>query len=221
MRRSAMLLGINRKTVARRLGYLASLARRSQWKYLEDLRLKRGKAVHIEFDDLETIEHTKCKPLSVAMAVEAKTRRILAFTVSQMPAKGTLAKVARRRYGFRSDERPRGWDRLFSELRENVDSNARFLSDANPHYPKYVKKYFPKATHETVKGVRGCASGGQGELKRIAFDPLFSLNHTFAMLRANIARLIRRTWCTTKKQQALADHIAIYVRFHNQVLLRA
>ena len=30
-------------------------------------------AMEIQFDDLETHEHTKCKPLSVALAVERKT----------------------------------------------------------------------------------------------------------------------------------------------------
>jgi len=40
-----------------------------------------------------------------------------------------------------------------------------------------------EATHRTVKGRRGSIAG-QGELKKIGFDPLFSLNHTCAMLRA-------------------------------------
>ena len=108
---------------------------------------------------------------------------------------------------------------MFKDLRTCVAPNSRFLSDQNPHYPKYVEKFFPLAKHETIKGRRGCV-GGQGELKKGAFDPMFSVNHTFAMLRANICRLIRRTWCTTKKIDALADHIAIYVNFHNIVLLR-
>ena len=62
---------------------------------------------------------------------------------------------------------------------------------------------------------------GQGELKKLRFDPLFSLNHTCAMLRANINRLFRRTWCTTKKAACLKRHVAVYVRFHNTVLLKA
>ena len=60
---------------------------------------------------------------------------------------------------------------------------------------------------------------GQGELKKLRFDPLFALNHTCAMLRANINRLFRRTWCTTKKKECLEDHLAVYMDFHNRVLL--
>ena len=38
------------------------------------------------------------------------------------------------------------------------------------------------------------------------------------MLRANISRLIRKTWATTKRADRLAAHIAIYAWYHNEVL---
>ena len=60
-------------------------------------------AAEVEFDDLETFEHTKCKPLSVTLMVEYKTRRILGFEVSQMPAKGRIAHIARKKYGPRAE----------------------------------------------------------------------------------------------------------------------
>ena len=63
------------------------------------------------------------------------------------------------------------------------------------------------------------AAKAEGELKKLRFDPLFSLNHTCAMLRANINRLFRRTWCTTKKKERLEQHLAVYMDFHNRVLL--
>jgi len=65
--------------------------------------------------------------------------------------------------------------------------------------------------------LRGCVAG-QGELKKIGFDPLFSLNHTYAMMRANINRLFRRTWNTTKDPRKLRDHIDLYVWYHNSEL---
>jgi hypothetical protein len=171
----------------------------------------------IQFDDLETSEHSKCKPLSVALAVEPKTRKILSFQVSRMPAKGHLTQIALQKYGPRPDERPQGWNSLFASLKEVVHPHAEWLSDENPHYPKHLKSHHPEATHRTVKGQRGCIAG-QGELKKIGFDPLFSLNHTCAMLRANLNRLLRRTWCTTKKVQGLIDHLSIYIRYHNEIL---
>lgn len=217
MRRSALLLGINRKTVSRRLPFLAAQAKARQEKFLA--RFKARPAKNVQFDDLETFEHSKYRPISIAMAVEAKTRVILGFSISDMPAKGTVARFSRRKYGRRADLRHQGWNSLFLDLKNRVAEDAKFLSDQNPHYPPFVKKHFPKAKHRTIKGARGSIRG-QGELKRVPFDPLFSLNHTFAMLRANISRLIRKTWCTTKKLSQLAHHIQIYVDFHNRVLLR-
>jgi transposase-like protein len=215
LRRCAKLLRINRKTVARRVPFLAARACASQKKF----RRKLPHFQNIQFDDLETFEHTKCKPLSVAMVVEEKSRIILGFSVSRMPAKGRLSKKALFKYGFRPDERPLGWNQLFTEVKPLLREDAILTSDDNPHYPKFVKKLLPGVTHRTVKGGRG-SSTGQGELKKLHFDPIFSLNHTFAMLRANICRLIRRTWCTTKNMQRLHDHISIYVDYHNRLLLK-
>ncbi len=214
-RRAAILLGVNRKTVVRRMKFLAARARLEQGKFLKTFT--ENPLESVQFDDLETSEHSKCKPLSVVLAVEPKHRKILGFEVSQMPAKGLLAHTARRKYGPRPDERGVGWEKILSDLEPIVKKDACWTSDENPHYPRYLKQNFPHANHIQVKGRRGCIAG-QGELKKIGYDPLFSLNHTCAMLRANLNRLFRRTWCTTKKRESLTDHLAIYVNYHNQRL---
>jgi hypothetical protein len=171
----------------------------------------------IQFDDMETFEHTKCKPLSITLAVEEKTRRILGFEVSEMPAKGLLARISRKKYGVRKDLRPEGRRKLFQTLKAIVHENSQIKSDENPHYPKDVKRHFPKAQHLTFKGKRG-AVVGQGELKKIGFDPLFSLNHTCAVLRERVNRLKRRTWSTTKKPERLRLHMALVALHHNLTL---
>ena len=179
--------------------------------------LSQPKCSVVEFDDQETSEHSKCKPLSITLAVESKTRRILGFEVSQFHAKGHLAKIALKKYGPRKDTRALGRKRLFTALKELVSETATFKSDQNPFYPTDLKKHFPRAQHVAFKGERGSIVG-QGELKRVRFDPLFSLNHTCAMTRANMNRLFRRTWCTTKLPERLADHFAIYAVYHNEML---
>ena len=213
-RRASLLLGINRKTVVRKFIFLGQAAKY----FLPQINDLHPQVNIMEFDDLETFEHSKCKPLSVTLAVEHSSRRILGFRVSSMPAKGKLSAIARKRYGRRKDDRKKARKDLFQELRMIVAEDALIKSDQNPHYVSDVQTHFPKARHEAHKGRRGCVVG-QGELKRGGFDPLFSLNHTCAMLRANINRLFRRTWCTTKLQDRLSYHIAIYALFHNLVLL--
>ena len=215
MRRIAILLNLHRTTVNRKLIFIGGQAKLKHHKFLH----KYTPVTSLQFDDLETIEHTKCKPLSCTLAVEESTRVILGIEVSQMPAKGLLAKVSRIKYGYRKDHRTKGIKALFDTLKNFVHPQANILSDKNPLYPAAVKKAFPKASYKTVKGARGCVTR-QGELKRLVYDPLFSLNHTCAMLRANINRLFRRTWCTTKKRANLEHHLWIYIHFHNSVLLR-
>jgi hypothetical protein len=212
-REAARILNLNRKTVVRKLLFWAEVAKQE----LNSKNISNPPGKEIEFDDLETFEHTKCKPLSVTLMVEYKTRRILGFEVSKMPAKGKLAAIARKKYPPRADERSIGREKLFKRMQVILDPNSIIRSDSNPHYPVDVKRFFPNATHQTVKGKRGAITG-QGELKKIHFDPLFSLNHTCAMKRANINRLIRKTWCTTKRPDRLEAHLYLYAYSHNQRL---
>jgi transposase-like protein len=212
-RRAARNFHLARVTVARKFYFLSLKAEY----LLHKENQEKPKASEIEFDDLETFEHTKCKPLSVTVAVETKTRRILGLEVSVMPAKGLLVEKAKK-YGYRKDERRCGRRRLFRKLQPLVEEDVLIKSDSNPHYPKDVKELFPHAKHITYMGRKG-ASTGQGELKRVKFDPLFSLNHTCAMMRANVNRLIRKTWCTTKSADNLYAHLMIYAQFHNERLI--
>lgn len=215
-RRLALILNLNPKTVVRKIRFLAERERKKQAAFLNS-HYREHPLSELQFDDLETSEHTKCKPVSVTLAVDPKTRKILKFQVSAMPAKGLLAGISRQKYGYRADERPAAWEELMRELKPYVTPDCHFTSDENPHYPAPLKRHHPEATHTRVKGGRGAITG-QGELKKLRWDPLFSLNHTCAMLRANMNRLFRRTWCTTKNKQGLIDHLSLYVSFHNQVL---
>ena len=216
LRRSAVLLKVNSKTVARRLPLLAKRCREKNRAEVEKLR---GRVFNIQVDDLITKENSKLKPLSVSIAVDEDRRRILAVEVSTIPAFGHLAEVARRKYGKREDEHFAGLTRLFQRLGPIVSAEAIIKSDEHQRYPGFVSAYFPKAKHLTFKSERGCIAG-QGELKKVGFDPLFIINHTCALLRANVNRLIRKTWCTTKDPKRLVDHLEVFVYFYNELLLK-
>lgn len=208
-RRIAKLLNISRTTVERKFRFLSEKAEAQNIKLLKSTEI-----FCFQFDDLETFEHSKLKPVSVTMAVENVTRKILGFEVAQMPAKGLLAKRSREKYGYRKDERSQKRKLLFEKLKPQVNEKCEIWSDENPFYTSDVKKFFPECTHLTTKGRRGCVVG-QGELKAGGYDPLFTLNHTFAMLRANINRLVRKTWCTSKTIPNLKRHLDLYMYYHN------
>jgi hypothetical protein len=216
-RRIAKLLGINRKTVARKILFLALRARRSQERFLAR-RFKNGIPYPVHFDEMQSFEHTKCKPLAIPLAVVETARIILGVEVGPMPANGHLAEISRKKYGPREDQRSQRLDMVLNGFRRFVGPDTVLISDSNPMYKPKIDKLFPENPYIQHLGGRGCIVG-QGELKKKHFDPMFSLNHTAAMIRDNIKRLARKTWCTTKNPNRLRDILSIYVNYHNQVLV--
>ena len=208
----ALILDIKAEAVALRIKKFAALAK----KYIQKMR-KDEDLSEIFFDEMESFEHTKCKPLTMPIAVNPKNRKILALGVGKIAAKGLLAEISRKKYGVRKCERKRKLTEMLTEIKNSQKGNIKFSTDESPHYPKLIKKICPESLHIQHKGKRGCVVG-QGELKASGRDPLFSLNHTYAMVRDNIKRLSRRTWCTTKKINMLENILYIYAYFHNQVI---
>lgn len=215
MRRSSWILGVNRKTVERKLAFLGQKYRRLNRRYCER---RRGTIKELQLDDLITKENSKLKPLAVTLLVESDSRRILALEVARIPAFGHLAKLAVQKYGKRADEHPAALERVFSELAPLMHPRARIKSDEHKRYGAVIKKYLPHAEHLTYRSERARVAG-QGELKKGGFDPIFTVNHSCAMLRANVSRLIRKTWNTTKRVDRLKDHLEIFAWFYNQKLL--
>ena len=212
-RKIATRLSTTRKTVDRKLVFLARHSRSFHAEYLTKMKKIRD----VTFDEMETFEHSKCKPVAIAVAVNSKTRIIIAARVARMPAKGRLAVISRRRYGRRPDLRPKALRQALSAIKSVTTPDLLLRSDQSPRYPKYVREILPNAIHKTYKG-RKAVIAGLGELKAGGFDPLFSLNHTCAMFRDNIKRLSRRTWCTTKRPDRLQCLVDLYVVAHNYVI---
>ena len=206
----AEAVGVHVNTVAARLRWQAKQSRLRNRRWLDDYLARCGPISTIQFDDLVTFEHTKCKPLSVPMAVIDGLRIPVGFAVAQIPANGHLAAISREKYGKRADKSRDARLKLMHELRSVLPPTVHFKSDEHGHYPQLIREVFPEATHERHKSARGVLTA-QGELKRKGFDPLFSINHTFATMRSKINRLVRKTWCTTKDPERLADHIDIFI----------
>lgn len=221
-RRIALITGTNRKTVVRKLLFLARRASLRQAALLSSLRDSYEKIQTIQLDEMVSFEKSKCLPISIPVIVQPGTRKILGLGVCSMPAHGALAHRSRLKYGKRADERATIITGLLESLREvlapgGVAGRGTVISDQNPHYPQWILKSLGEVRHIAHKSRRACVVG-HGELKRGGFDPLFDLNHTCAMIRANVSRLIRKTWCTTKRRDRLLAHLTVYADFHNRVL---
>mgnify|MGYP001627590728 CR=1 FL=1 len=211
MRRAALNLGVTRRTIERKVRYLA---RRGELRHNRLLHTLRGRVTHLQFDDMITSEHTKMKPLTITLAVDADRRLILGAQVGRIPAFGLLAKLARKKYGRRRNEHKLGLERLFAQIAPTVAPRARVASDEHKLYPEFVRRHLTQAQHYRHPGGRASIAG-YGELKKKSFDPLFCINHTCAMIRDGLARMGRRTWCTTKNKEQLQQQLWMLLEYYN------
>ncbi len=208
-------LKLHPKTLARKIDYLAKKARASQQNLL--LRMSQNPIEEILFDDLISSIHTKLKPVSISVVVDPRQRVILGARVAEIPAFGKIAEISRKKYGKRKNLHKKTLDKLLFELQKNIAPNCLFKTDEHKSYPGLILKNYPKARHLTFKGERATVAGF-GEMKLRSFDPLFQINQILAMFRANMNRLFRRSWNTSKKQIILQDHVDIFVDYFNEVL---
>ena len=219
--RAARILNLHPTTVARKLIFLASQARVAHLARMGTQTWEEGANPandEIYLDEMITYEHTRCKPLAVAMIVNRK-REILALSVQPMPAIGKhLKKIALKKYGKRPNFRGRGVRECLTAVKHLVPPTVVIRTDEHHSYANLIREILPHARHERYPSKRAVIAG-QGELKDKSFDPLFAINHTFAMIRAFVSRLVRRTWANTKKLERLRDHLWIYADLHNHDLI--
>ena len=215
-RRSAFILGVDKKTVERKFIFLARKLKQKNQNWRDSLESQQIE--HIQFDDLITIEHTKLKPLTVTAVVNFDSRQLLTIKVGKIPSFGLLAKLSKKKYGYRENQHPETLRRAFNEIERLIHPKAIIDSDEHTLYPSFVRAFFPRARHRQFKSERSAVTG-QGELKKTKYDPLWVINHAYAMLRANVNRLFRKTWCTTKIAERLEMHLEIFQYFFNHMYL--
>lgn len=208
----AQFLKVSRETVTRKLLHHAKIARA----YFENLPDREIQAV--QFDELHSTVHTKCKPVQTSVAVCAATRRVLALCVASAPAQAPLDKISKAKYGERPDERPDAIEIVLHKIRPLLSRSSMITTDKAFLYPEPIARILPFAKHVRHKS-RKARFGGQGELKRVGFDPLFTLNHTAAMSRDRVGRMVRKTWGTSKRQDRHEAHMLVWAHFHNEVYL--
>jgi len=203
LRRTAKVAGIAKRTVERKFRWLATRAAQA---HKETLRNGNMDTSFIQFDDMESVEHTKLKPVMVTLAVRAKTGQIIDARVGSITCKHRKAD-SEHRYGKRSDDRTRVRREVLESVALCAKPGATVVTDGLRYYRKLITEIVPGATHKPYKS--------RGRRNERGFDPLFRLNHTCAKLRADIARLRRKTWCISKLASRLQDHLYLYIAWQN------
>jgi len=162
--------GCARKTVARKITFLAQQARQKTAEWLAS----RAPFGHVQWDELISFEHTRLKPLSVAVMSAVGERCLLGFGVAQIPASGPIAQKAREKYGLRSDRSGPMRKRVLRQAGAYLSQQVLIETDEHTRYRDEITAAYPRAPHLQYPSVRGSLTG-QGELKRCGYDPLCDL----------------------------------------------
>ena len=210
--RLARLLKCNRKTVVKKIRFLACKAR-----LIHEEKLKDFDVVAVQFDEMETFEHTRKKPVSISIAVEVerffqdgkmlfRAGKIIDAIAGSMPAKGWLARASREKYGEREDDRYGCGIDVLESVKTASGDRLKLMSDGKRSYPNMFQEVLPHAEISVINRKQNQGSG---------YDPMFSLNHMCALLRHDLSRLARKSWVTTKNIDGLQYHLDLYLAYRN------
>lgn len=217
-RQAARVLGCSRKTLAHRLELLGAHCRDFHLRRLRLARDRGGLWGVFQLDELETFEHSRrLAPVTMPVLIERKSYFVVDLESGELPCRGGLSEGDR----ARKEERERELGRRRSGSRGAVtkcfeilfDHHAkkgpvRVQTDKKSSYPRILSKRF---------GARLEHERHSSKARRDYQNPLFPINHTLAMMRDGISRLVRRTWAASKLRARLERHAWIWVVWRNYV----
>ena len=215
MRQAARLTGAARETVARRMRYLGAHCRA----YHEAAVKGHGLAGVFLMDELESFETDRLiQPVTVPVLIQGGSLFVIHVETAPLPSRGrldayrTLRKMRNEaRFGVRKSGSRAAVESTLLQLRTLL-KNGEFLhirTDKKSTYRALVRRHFAKSfgSHELVSSKR----------RRTRRNPLFAINHTLAMMRDGVSRLVRRSWGASKLRERLDDHLWIWISYRNYI----
>lgn len=203
-RRSARVLRVSRNTVTAKFHKLAAKARRL---HVKALQARSHSITVVEFDEMESYQASRLNMLSIPLAVQPKSGFILDARVALMRPKGLLAKKHPGAWRhWNQDTRKEACRSVLRRVQRLSGGRVLVRCDAKPQYPGLIRAYVKKAQIEICR-----RDPNFPETKRFTGY----LNHAAAKLRADLARLRRRTWACTRRWQNLQQHLYLYMAWSN------
>ena len=197
LRAIARVLKIHRKTVTK---YFLENAQVAKTKNLKTLLEGGIITTYAQFDELETFEHTKRRPLGVEASIRAKTGEIISMKVATIPVKSLKT----------SAEYKEKW---------NKQINRRIvLTDMLLETEQALNKDYAMVACDNAAQLIKIATNIFGSHRVQVINTRLSnkrIDYAFLKLRQDISRLRRRTLATTKKRESLQMHLDLYTDYHN------
>jgi transposase-like protein len=217
-RQSARLLSCSRHTVEQRLRLLGPHCRRFHERELERALEQGPLGGRFQLDELETFEgDRRLAPVTMAVLIESSSLFVLSAEAAPMAARGGLCERDRER----KEEREKEGGKRRSGSRAIVNRAFELLARATQArklvHVRTDKKKSYRAALRRIFGGRVLHEDVDSTLPRTRENPLFPINHTLAMMRDGISRLVRRSWGASKKRGRLELHAWVWVAYRNYV----
>lgn len=216
-RQTARDLHVDRKTVHRRLRRFAPALRELHEDLLRSARRRGGLRGSFSLDELETFEgNRRLQPVTVPVLIERHTHFVCHAETAPLAARGRMGAGARRKEGAPAGEPRRSGsaaavDRCFGTLGQLHDPGCllEMVTDQKRQYRSSLRRHFDQrlGAHVTESSRR----------PRNRANPMFAINHTLAMMRDGISRLVRRSWGASKCRRRLLQHIWVWIAWRNYV----
>jgi len=216
MRQSARTLGCTRRTVAHRLKLLGEHCRAFHQAMLARARVRGGIAGVFQLDELEGYEHSRrLKPLTMPVLIERRSYFVLHAECAPLPARGRLSAGDQKK----KEEQERVSGKRRSGSVEAVRRSFEVLACVHRPSGAVLVQTDRKSTYATrlrrMFADRLLHERHSSSVPRNYTNPLFPINHTLAMLRDGISRLVRRTWAASKLRERLELHVWIWIAYRN------
>ena len=192
----ARTLNINRKTVVRYFRENAELARKANKKRLGNDLITS----YVQFDQLETYEHTRRKPVGIQISMRPKTNEVISAKAGYIPVRAlTVSKTYSQEWNRKAHKSLHTQNMIFETKKALKKSGATLSCDKDRGQIKTVKDF--------------CIED------YITIAPTSTRNKKIDMLfrriRNDISRLNRKTICTTKEVAQLQNHLDLWIDYHN------
>jgi transposase-like protein len=219
LRQMARILEVKRPTIERRFKRLGLQAKRFHLAMLQRANSGLGINGVFQLDEQETFEaDRRLKPVTFPVLIERSSYFVVFGQVAPMGCRGRLSArkeeqraKAEQIEGRRISESRRAVFACFKVLQKVHERGAGIdiQTDKKSSYNRLLKKAVGQqfASHQTVSS----------RAPRCYGSMLFPINHTLAMMRDGISRLVRRSWCVSKLRSRLELHFWVWVAYRNYI----
>lgn len=168
------------------------------------------------FDEMESFEHSKALPVSIGLAVDIRSKKIIDARVAEIKCKGRLKVNINKiigmlptHYATRQNHSPQMRFEVMRQVRKCLRDGGTIITDDKRAYITLVKGVFlNKVLHIHI--------ASRTSLK-LHPNPqaLGRFNSVCANIRAYMSRMGRRTLITSKKKEMLQAHLWMFIARYN------